>query len=142
MKATGIVRRVDSLGQVVIPKEIRRALKIKEGDPLEIYTARDGSVIIKPYHKDWEICILEWHNNNRERLNHPSHKYHEMGDFTICVLNDKRIGIGNVNSRLDNSGADENVYLAREHLAPYILKLLLVHLSVGYRNSRLGYLLG
>ena len=99
MKPTGIVRRIDDLGRIVIPKEIRRALKIKDGDPLEIYTARDGSVIIKPYHKDWEICILEWHNNNRERLNHPSHKYHEMGDFTICVLNDNRIGTAKWNHK-------------------------------------------
>ena len=49
MKATGIVRRIDDLGRVVIPKEIRRTLRIREGDPLEIYTDRDGSVIFKKY---------------------------------------------------------------------------------------------
>lgn len=49
MKATGIVRRIDDLGRVVIPKEIRRALKIHEGDPLEIYTDQDGSVMFKKY---------------------------------------------------------------------------------------------
>ena len=49
MKATGIVRRIDDLGRVVIPKEIRRTLHIKEGDPLEIYTAKDGEVIFKKY---------------------------------------------------------------------------------------------
>jgi len=49
MKATGIVRRIDDLGRVVIPKEIRRVLRIREGDPLEIYTARDGEVIFKKY---------------------------------------------------------------------------------------------
>ena len=42
MKATGIVRRIDDLGRVVIPKEIRRTMRIREGDPLEIYTSRDG----------------------------------------------------------------------------------------------------
>ena len=47
MKATGIVRRIDDLGRVVIPKEIRRTLRIREGDPLEIYTATDGEVIFK-----------------------------------------------------------------------------------------------
>lgn len=47
MKATGIVRRIDDLGRVVIPKEIRRVLRIKEGDPLEIFTERDGEVIFK-----------------------------------------------------------------------------------------------
>lgn len=49
MKATGIVRRIDDLGRVVIPKEIRRTMRIREGDPLEIYTERDGSVIFKKY---------------------------------------------------------------------------------------------
>ena len=49
MKATGIVRRIDDLGRIVIPKEIRRTMRIREGDPLEIYTDRDGEVIFKKY---------------------------------------------------------------------------------------------
>ena len=49
MKATGIVRRIDDLGRVVIPKEIRRTMRIREGDPLEIFTTRDGEVIFKKY---------------------------------------------------------------------------------------------
>ena len=49
MKATGIVRRIDDLGRVVIPKEIRRTMRIREGDPLEIYTDSDGEVIFKKY---------------------------------------------------------------------------------------------
>lgn len=49
MKATGIVRRIDDLGRVVIPKEIRRTLRIREGAPLEIYTGKDGEVIFKKY---------------------------------------------------------------------------------------------
>ena len=49
MKATGIVRRIDDLGRVVIPKEIRRTMRIREGDPLEIFIGRDGEVILKKY---------------------------------------------------------------------------------------------
>ena len=49
MKATGIVRRIDDLGRIVIPKEIRRTMRIREGDPLEIYTDKDGGVIFKKY---------------------------------------------------------------------------------------------
>ena len=49
MKATGIVRRIDDLGRVVIPKEICRTLRIKEGDPLEIFTDREGEIILKKY---------------------------------------------------------------------------------------------
>ena len=49
MKATGIVRRIDDLGRVVVPKEIRRVLRIREGDPLEIYTDHEGEIILKKY---------------------------------------------------------------------------------------------
>ena len=49
MIATGIVRRIDDLGRVVIPKEIRRTLRIKEGDPLELFTTREGEVVFKKY---------------------------------------------------------------------------------------------
>ena len=49
MKATGVVRRIDDLGRVVIPKEIRKTLRIKEGEPLEIFTDREGQVILKKY---------------------------------------------------------------------------------------------
>ena len=55
MKATGIVRRIDDLGRVVIPKEIRRTLKIREGDPLEIFVDRDGEVILKQYSSIGEL---------------------------------------------------------------------------------------
>ena len=49
MKATGIVRRIDDLGRVVIPKEIRRTLHLREGEPMEIFTGKDGEVILKKY---------------------------------------------------------------------------------------------
>lgn len=55
MKATGIVRRIDDLGRVVIPKEIRRTMRIREGDPLEIYTSNEGEVIFKKYSPITEI---------------------------------------------------------------------------------------
>lgn len=59
MKATGIVRRIDDLGRVVIPKEIRRTLRIREGDPLEIYTATDGEVILKIFacRRACRVCV-------------------------------------------------------------------------------------
>lgn len=75
MKATGIVRRIDDLGRVVIPKEIRRTMRIREGDPLEIYTDHEGEVIFKKYspigelngfasqyaetlHKTCDLCVV------------------------------------------------------------------------------------
>lgn len=58
MKATGIVRRIDDLGRVVIPKEIRRTMRIREGDPLEIFTDNNGDVIFKKYSPIGELATF------------------------------------------------------------------------------------
>src|SRR6056297_1277672 len=56
MKATGIVRRIDDLGRVVIPKEIRRNLHIREGEPLEIFVDKEGEIILKKYSPIGELA--------------------------------------------------------------------------------------
>lgn len=58
MKATGIVRRIDDLGRIVVPKEIRRNLRIREGDPLEIYTDHEGEIVLKKYSPMGEIRMF------------------------------------------------------------------------------------
>lgn len=58
MKATGIVRRIDELGRVVVPKEIRRTLRIHEGDPLEIFTDKEGEIVLKKYSPMGEVGSL------------------------------------------------------------------------------------
>ena len=73
MKATGIVRRVDDLGRIVIPKEIRRTLRIREGDPLEIYTQKDGGVIFRKYSplgdlQEFASCICDSIGANTGRI--------------------------------------------------------------------------
>ncbi|PWK07895.1 stage V sporulation protein T [Tumebacillus permanentifrigoris] len=72
MKATGIVRRIDDLGRVVIPKEIRRTLRIREGDPLEIFVDRDGEVILKKYSPIGELGTFakEYAESLSETLGH------------------------------------------------------------------------
>lgn len=62
MKTTGIIRRIDDLGRVVIPKEIRRMMRIKEGDPLEIFTTPNGEIILKSTepNKMQEIEVLDY----------------------------------------------------------------------------------
>ena len=61
MKTTGIVKRIDDLGRIVIPKELRDALKIRSGDPLELFTSRDGYICLKKYcplgDTDWESLV-------------------------------------------------------------------------------------
>ena len=76
MKATGIVRRIDDLGRVVIPKEIRRTMRIREGDPLEIYTDRDGEVIFKKYSPIGELTAFA--TQYAETL-------HKTGGLTVAV---------------------------------------------------------
>ncbi|MUV38027.1 Stage V sporulation protein [Lentibacillus sp. JNUCC-1] len=73
MKATGIVRRIDDLGRVVVPKEIRRTLRIREGDPLEIFVDRDGEVILKKYSPINELgnFAQEYAEALFDSLNHP-----------------------------------------------------------------------
>ena len=76
MKATGIVRRIDDLGRVVIPKEIRRTLRIREGDPLEIFTDRDGEVIFKKYSPIGELTAFA--AQYAETL-------HKTGDMSVVI---------------------------------------------------------
>ena len=76
MKATGIVRRVDDLGRVVIPKEIRRTMRIREGDPLEIFTDRDGEVIFKKYSPIGELG--EFATQYAETL-------YKTSGFPVCI---------------------------------------------------------
>jgi len=73
MKATGIVRRIDDLGRVVIPKEIRRNLRIREGDPLEIFVDREGEIILKKYSPIGELANFarEYAESMYETLNKP-----------------------------------------------------------------------
>lgn len=76
MKATGIVRRIDDLGRVVIPKEIRRTMRIREGEPLEIYVDRDGEVILKKYSPINELG--EFAKEYADSL-------HEALDHVVCI---------------------------------------------------------
>ncbi|MCR8645863.1 stage V sporulation protein T [Paenibacillus sp. N1-5-1-14] len=85
MKATGIVRRIDDLGRVVIPKEIRRTLRIREGDPLEIFVDRDGEVILKKYSPIGELG--DFAKEYAESL------YEGTGHITIITDRDNVIAI-------------------------------------------------
>ena len=87
MKSTGIVRHIDDLGRITIPKEIRRNLGIKEGDSLELDTTYDGAaIIIRKYRKSWEDTVLEWWCKNYNRPAVKRSNFTRMGDYTFCVL--------------------------------------------------------
>ena len=88
MKATGIVRRIDDLGRVVIPKEVRRAMHIKEGDPLEIYTCAEG-IVFAPYQKPAELnarVAREWLNKNGSLFQKADARFSVAGTETTCEI--------------------------------------------------------
>lgn len=83
MKATGIVRRIDDLGRVVIPKEIRRTMRIREGDPLEIYTDKEGGVIFKKY--SLMGGLTDFTNQLCETLNRTAGRVTAITDRDNCI---------------------------------------------------------
>lgn len=97
MKATGIVRRIDDLGRIVIPKEIRRTLRIREGDPLEIFTDREGEVILKKYSPIGELS--DFATQYAESLHKTS------GHITCITDRDSVIAV---------SGASKKEYLEKQ----------------------------
>ncbi len=91
MKATGIVRRIDDLGRIVIPKEIRRSFRIREGDPLEIFTDAEGEVIFKKYSPIGELSNFA--NQYAEVL-------HKSGGLPVAIMdNDHVIAASGISKR-------------------------------------------
>lgn len=89
MKATGIVRRIDDLGRVVIPKEIRKNMGIQEGDPLEIYTEDHAKIVICKYSTDADTMAAqaeEWLSRMARRLGSYQAKFSMNTDITTCEV--------------------------------------------------------
>ena len=117
MKATGVVRRIDDLGRVVIPKEIRRTLRIKEGDPLEIFTDREGQVILKKYSPIGELS--EFASEYAETLNKTT------GHIACITDKDTIIAVSGVSKRdwlekgisteLERILEDKEKYISKEN---------------------------
>lgn len=138
MKATGIVRRIDDLGRVVIPKEIRRTLRIKEGTPLEIFTDKEGEIILKKYSPIEELsgfakeyaeslaqttgmvaCITD-HDQVVAASGHGSREFSGKG---ISKELDKLISEKKLKSfRASDRGRIPLVENQREHTAPLIIQ--------------------
>lgn len=112
MKATGIVRRIDDLGRVVIPKEIRRTLRIKEGAPLEIFTDREGEIILKKYSPIGELGTFakEYAEAIAQACGH-----------SVCITDHDQIIAASGGMRKDSIGKPiskqlEHVIMEREHV--------------------------
>jgi len=119
MKATGIVRRIDDLGRVVVPKEIRRTLRIREGDPLEIFTDKDGSIVLRKYSPIGELS-----------------EYAQ--DFSGAMENaiDQTVVICDKDSVVSASGEYKKEYMARPISRQ--LENIIEERGMIYKNSREG----
>lgn len=106
MKATGIVRKIDELGRVVIPKEIRKSLRIREGDPLEIYVEKDGEVILKKYAPLGDM--LEVAEQYADTLS-------KTTDFSACITDNETI--------IAVSGASKKEYLDKS-ISSHVLNVM------------------
>ena len=114
MKATGVVRRIDDLGRVVIPKEIRKTLRIKEGDPLEIFTDKEGEVILKKYSPIGELT--EFATGYAETLSKTTvHIAFITDKDTISGGSKKEYLEKNVSNELEQLMEDKEIYTSREN---------------------------
>lgn len=85
MKSTGIVRRIDDLGRIVIPKEVRRTLNIKENEAMEFYL-EGKNIVLRPYRKSFEELCQEWYRNNGWKMNSNNARFIYHGDYTFCIV--------------------------------------------------------
>lgn len=108
MKATGIVRRIDDLGRVVIPKEVRRTLRIREGDPLEIYVGERGEVIFKKYAPDNINDVVAYLVHSARALGFDIGVYDDLGVY----LGGSRMG--GTNGRIDLEAERENLIIVAD----------------------------
>ncbi len=106
MKATGIVRKIDELGRVVIPKEIRKALRIREGDPLEIYTEKNGEIVLKKYAPMGDVL---------EIVTQYVESIASTTEFVACVADTETI--------IAVSGASKSDYLEKE-ISDHVLNVM------------------
>ena len=117
MKATGVVRRIDDLGRVVIPKEIRKTLRIKEGDPLEIFTDKEGEVILKKYSPIGELSefATEYAEKKKKTTGHIACITDR--DMVIAVSGGpkKEFLEQNISSELEKIMEDKEKYTSREN---------------------------
>jgi transcriptional pleiotropic regulator of transition state genes len=130
MRATGIVRRIDDIGRVVIPTEIRKYLNIREGDPVEVQYNRNGEIILRPYRKSWEECALEWYESYEKLLSRCYFRFE--GDYTFCIAN-------HYNTNEPERAGFAKRFVKDEH-NPRIAKVAAYANAMGYDlNEMIGY---
>lgn len=122
MKATGVVRRIDDLGRIVIPKEIRRTMRIREGEPMEIFTGREGEIILKKYSPMGELAKL---------AKEYAYVLAQLTGYLVCISDHDQIitasGSGqkdfegkNISAELEAAIAERETIFARQKESAFI----------------------
>lgn len=113
MKATGIVRRIDDLGRVVIPKEIRRTMRIREGDPLEIYTESDGEIVFKKYSpmEDLKFFATQYTDVLSKTSNTPTIICDREQVIAVSGMPKKDVLGQKISNELDDSMQERKIYI-------------------------------
>ena len=117
MKATGVVRRIDDLGRVVIPKEIRKTLRIKEGEPLEIFTDKDGGIILRKYSPIAELTefATEYAETLSKTTGHIAFITDKDTVIAVSGGSKKEYLEQNVSDELEQLMEDKEVYTSKEN---------------------------
>lgn len=117
MKATGVVRRIDDLGRIVIPKEIRKTLRIKEGDPLEIFTDKEGEVILKKYSPIGELTefATEYADTLSKTTGHIAFITDKDSIIAVSGGSKKEFLEQNVSSELEQLMEDKEAYTSSDN---------------------------
>src|SRR5690554_4802800 len=115
VKATGIVRRIDDLGRVVIPKEIRRTLRIREGDPLEIFTEKDGEVILKKYSPIGELSefAFQYADSIHKTSGHITCITDKDGVVAVSGVSKKEFANKTISEELEKIIKDKSTYVTQ-----------------------------
>ena len=117
MKATGVVRRIDDLGRVVIPKEIRKTLRIKEGDPLEIFTDKDGGIILRKYSPIGELTefATEYAETLSKTTGHIAFITDKDTVIAVSGGSKKEYLEQNVSNELEQLMEDKEIYTSKDN---------------------------
>ena len=146
MKATGIVRRIDDLGRIVIPKEIRHTLRIRKGDPLELFLDKDGNIVFKKHSLMGEItslvdCLCE---SLYKTINLPVIVCNKEQVIAVCGMPKKEcLGRRISDFSLENSLPTKSLFLEKEPLYPIegLSKEALLLLPISVQGDLTGYLI-
>ena len=135
MKATGIVRRIDDLGRVVIPKEIRRTLRLREGDPVEIYTGENGEIILRKYSvmSDLNEFAVQFADSLAKTAGYPTCITDRDSVVAVSGISKKDFTGKRITRQLEQAMEDRSTFIAKDKKNDYFPIL------EGVGNCILGY---